>query len=84
MGMVMLPTVATFADVLPVMEPKKELPMMATFAGPPVMRPVRDVAMSLMSREPPVRISMEPNMMKRAMSVAETPRGRPKMPPRER
>src|SRR5512146_611479 len=77
MGIVMLPTVATLAEVLPVMEPKKELPTIATFAGPPVMRPAKAIAILLIRVEPPVFRSTAPKITKRAISVAETLNGMP-------
>ena len=81
MGIVMLPTVATLADVLPVIDPKKELATMATLAGPPVMRPGEghgDIA----DKRGAARLhEHRPKITKSAMSVADTLNGMPKIPP---
>ncbi len=84
MGMVTLPTVATFAVPLPEIVPKRELPTTATLAGPPTMRPAKMAAMLLIRKDPPLRMRIAPNMIKRVISVAETPKGIPKIPPKER
>ena len=84
MGMVTTPVVATLAAPLPVMVPMSELATTATLAGPPTMLPVRVVARLLKSMAPPVCNSTAPKMTNRAISVADTPRGMPKMPPRDR
>jgi hypothetical protein len=46
MGIVTVPVLAAFPDVLPEIVPKKALPKTATFAGPPLNRPKREKATS--------------------------------------
>ena len=68
------------ATALPEIEPKKAEDRLATFAGPPVVRPAIAVENSMKKRPVPSRSAKAPNRTKRKRNVADTLSGMPKMP----
>ena len=83
-GIVNVPVAATLPTALPLIIPIRPLATIETFASPPIVRPARDIAKSLMNRPIPVSVRNAPKRMNRKMYVAETPSAVPKMPSDDR
>jgi hypothetical protein len=78
--MVKDPVPTTFATALPEIVPKQALEATATFAGPPFKCPAMELAKSMKNSPVPEATKKPPKRMKIKMKVADTPRGRLKIP----
>ena len=79
-GIVKTPTAATLATWLPVIMPKRQLPNIAAFAGPPRYFPNKAIPESIKSGPAPDTCRNAPKIMNMTITVAETPRAGPRMP----
>jgi len=79
-GMVKVPIPITFATTLPVNMPMRALPTTAALAEPPRVLPNLLITRSTKYWPAPVALRNEVKRMKITTTVAEAPRGMPKMP----
>ena len=79
-GMVNVPVVTTLEAALPEMVPIRALEITAALAGPPRVRPVSAMAISMKNLPPPVASRKQPNRINMITTVAAVPIGVPKMP----
>ena len=67
-----MPVVTTLATAEPLMEPRKPEASTATLAGPPLVWPARELAMSLKNWPMPHLFITSPKMINSTIKVADT------------